>query len=158
MNYWFADDWFFQSAVSILLRLTLSQQSSKPPSELCFIFLPLSQLFLFVPDHSAEEAIRDADRVWLCLAKSSDPDPVQRAPVSVSGTSIFRGTTGPTQDLRLPLGQCLSPSKDLNMPSRWNDWSGHNRKMFCLRVQTAESQPEGFILTVICLNTGCLCV
>lgn len=30
--------------------------------------------------------------------------------------------------------------------------------MFCLGVQTAESQAKGFILTVICLNTGCLCL
>lgn len=44
------------------------------------------------------------------------------------------------------------------MPSRGNDWLGRSRKMFCLRVQTAESQPEGFILAVICLNAGCLCL
>lgn len=30
--------------------------------------------------------------------------------------------------------------------------------MFCLGVQTAESQPEGFTRTVICLNAGCLCL
>lgn len=44
------------------------------------------------------------------------------------------------------------------MLSELNNWLGHDRRMFCLGLQTAESQAEGFILTVICLNMGCFCL
>lgn len=73
------------------------------------LFFPVafrSVLRLFSsPDHPEEEAIRDADRVWLCLASTSVPDPVQWTPLSVSASNFITRHPGPPQEPLLPVGE-----------------------------------------------------
>lgn len=69
-------------------------------------FIPSSPFCLALSsDHPEEEAIRYADRVRLCLASTSVPDPVQRAAVSVSASDLVAGPAGPPQEPILPVGE-----------------------------------------------------
>lgn len=79
----------------------------------CFMMVYLiaslsSSSYSSFPDNPEEEAFRDADRVWLCLASASVPDSAQWPVLSVSTTLFFTRTTGPPQVLLHPLGETVS--------------------------------------------------
>lgn len=147
---------FFQSALSILgLALVLNLPLNSP----LVFFHSLDSFFpsQIIQRRKRSEMQTEYDFVW--------PNPqtlIQSGELPSPSPSQAQASLEEPQDplktsYSLWVSVCLQAKIQI-WRLKENDRLGHNTKIFCLGAQTAESQDEGFILTVICLNAGVLCL